>query len=210
MFGLFFSLGFCLLSLKPKASQMPFLSKAAFRLSCCCFGLKLGRRFYIFVSLTVISSRCLLSINTTYKKRNILLIDLVCDISRWEEACWDYLCQSCAQSVPEAVTPLAYFVRRQNSSGTRAVEVLTRLRKLAETVRKIKQEGHQDHENKQNKKIFILKSLDGCSEPVLLKSVSWRDSGTFLPSKTLTRSGGPQVPKSVLLVQLWVQLEGGQ
>lgn len=53
-------------------------------------------------------------------------------------------------TVPEAVTPPACFVRLQNSSGTRSVKVLTRLRKLADIVRKIKQEGHKNRENIQN------------------------------------------------------------
>lgn len=101
-------------------------------------------------------------------------------------------------TVPEAVTPPACFVRLQNSSGTRSVKVLTRLWKLADVVRKIKQEGHKNHENKQNfekkrKITHTKKKQSTCMaggrtaaaeaqnkrpEPRLLKSGLRRDSGT--------------------------------
>lgn len=159
-------------------------------------------------------------------------MDLVCAISSGGGSPLRLLMPELCK-VPEAVTPPAYFVGQQNSIGTRSVKALTRLWKPADVVRKRKQEGHKNHENTQNlkkKKTQIKKKNLKIAGRLLLKpkqetrtcafkvrvEEGQRDmhTATFLPCKTLTWRGGPQVPKSVLLIQLWVQwreaLEGAQ
>lgn len=159
---------------------------------------------------------------TTKNKKVLLLIDLVCAISRGGGSPLRLLMPELCK-VPEAVTPPAYFVRQQNSIGTMSVKALTRLRKLADVVRKIKQEGHKNHENIQNlkkKKNSYIKKQNQKTKNVgrLLKpkqetrtcafkvrvEEGQRDmhTATVLACKALTRCGGPQVPKSVLLIQL--------
>lgn len=161
------------------------------------------------------------------QKNNIPLIDFVCAISRGRGSLSRQLMPE-LRKTPEAVTPPAYFVRQQNSSGTRSVKALTRLQTLADVVRKIKQEGHKNHENKQNikkKKNYFKKWPGGCCwspnkrpEPLLLESGLRRDSGTctrqrFSPVKPWLDVEDHR-SQSVLLIQLWVQqweaLEGAQ
>lgn len=78
-------------------------------------------------------------------------------------------------TVPEAVTPPACFVRLQNSSGTRSVKVLTRLRKLADIVRKIKQEGHKNRENIQN-----FEKKKNHKEKKKKDQLVWQEAGRLL------------------------------